>query len=95
MDEIRFLAGPIVGRYQEKIEEERQAVLKAEEEKMAKKRAEIEAKKKAEEEARKAKEEKEAPKKTDQQQADTEMRDVDMEGAQPDGVEEPMDDVKK
>lgn len=94
MDEIRFLAGPIVGRYQEKIEEERQAVLKAEEEKMAKKRAEIEAKKKAEEEAKKAKEEKEAPKKTDQQ-PDTEMKDADVEGAQPDGVEEPMDDVKK
>ena len=94
MDEIRFVAGPIVGRYQDKIEEERQAVLKAEEEKMAKKRAEMEAKKKAEEEAKKAKEEKEAPKKTEQQ-ADTDMKDADTEGVKPDGVEEPMEDVKK
>ena len=54
MDEIRFVAGPIVGRYLDKIEEERQAVLKIEEEKAAKKRAELEAKKKAEEEAKKA-----------------------------------------
>ncbi|KAL9600053.1 MAG: hypothetical protein Q9219_003423 [cf. Caloplaca sp. 3 TL-2023] len=98
MDEIRFVAGPIVGRYQEKIEEERQAVLKAEEEKMAKKRAEIEAKKKAEEEAKKAKEEKEAAKKGEQQQqqqADTEMKDADGEAVKPDGVEEPTEDAKK
>ena len=54
MDEIRFVAGPIVGRYLDKIEEERQAVLKIEEEKAAKKRAELEARKKAEEEAKKA-----------------------------------------
>ena len=47
MDEIRFVAGPIVGRYMDKIEEERQAVLRAEEEKAAKKRAEMEARKKA------------------------------------------------
>ncbi|KAL8834136.1 MAG: hypothetical protein Q9170_003910 [Blastenia crenularia] len=95
MDEIRFVAGPIVGRYQEKIEEERQAVLKAEEEKMAKKRAEMEAKKKAEEEAKKAKEEKEGAKKTEQP-ADAEMKDaVDAEVVKPDGVDEPMEDVKK
>lgn len=94
MDEIRFVAGPVVGRYQEKVEEERQAALKAEEEKMAKKRAEIEAKKKAEEEAKKAKEEKEALKKTERP-VDTEMKDADVEGAKPDGVEEPMEDVKK
>lgn len=54
MDEIRFVAGPIVGRYLEKIEEERQAVQKLEEEKTAKKRAEVEAKKKAEEEKKAA-----------------------------------------
>lgn len=54
MDEIRFVAGPIVGRYLDKVEEERQAVLKVEEEKAAKKRAELEAKKKAEEDAKKA-----------------------------------------
>lgn len=57
MDEIRFIAGPIIQRYKEKVEAERQAVLKAEEEAAAKKRAEIEAKKKAEEEAKKAEEE--------------------------------------
>lgn len=54
MDEIRFVAGPIVGRYLEKIEEERQAAQKLEEEKTAKKRAELEAKKKAEEEKKAA-----------------------------------------
>ncbi|MCJ1463559.1 adenyl-nucleotide exchange factor sse1 [Pseudocyphellaria aurata] len=54
MDEIRFVAGPVVGRYLEKVEEERQAALKIEEERTAKKRAELEAKKKAEEEAKKA-----------------------------------------
>lgn len=88
MDEIRFVAGPIVGRYQEKVEEERQAVLKAEEEKLAKKKAEAEAKKKAEEEARKAKEEKEKP----AAKEDAEMKDAD--AVKPDGVEEPMEDVK-
>ncbi|KAK4697293.1 hypothetical protein P7C71_g773, partial [Lecanoromycetidae sp. Uapishka_2] len=89
MDEIRFVAGPIIGRYQDKIEEERQAVLKIEEEKAAKKRAEIEAKKKAEEEAKKAKEAK-------KQDADTEMKDADgtaeaPQGQKADAVEEPGD----
>ncbi|KAL8970353.1 MAG: hypothetical protein Q9197_003848 [Variospora fuerteventurae] len=91
MEEIRSVAGPIVQRYQDKIEEERQAVLRAEEEKMAKKRAELEAKKKAEEEAKK---EKEAPKK----EVDAEMKDVDAaEGGEvkPDGVEEPTEEGKK
>ncbi|KAL8859249.1 MAG: hypothetical protein Q9178_004187 [Gyalolechia marmorata] len=96
MDEIRFVAGPIVGRYQEKIEEERQAVQKAEEEKLAKKRAEQEAKKRAEEDAKKAKEEKEGKKTatTDSQPPDTEMKDV-SEEIKPDGVEQPMEDAKK
>ena len=87
MDEIRFVAGPIVGRYQDKVEEERQAVLKAEEEKAAKKRAELEARKKAEEDAKKAKEGKkdEAP----AGKEDAEMKDPDV--VQPDGVEEPKD----
>ena len=94
MDEIRFVAGPIVGRYLDKIEEERQAVLKIEEEKAAKKKAEIEAKKKAEEEAKKAAE----PKKTDGANGgsgseDTEMKDADV--LKPDGVEEPAEDAKK
>ncbi|KAL8853831.1 MAG: hypothetical protein Q9221_001302 [Calogaya cf. arnoldii] len=97
MDEIRFVAGPIVGRYQDKIEEERQAVLKAEEEKLAKKRAEQEAKKRAEEEAKKAKEEKEGKKATPDAApaaapADTEMKDAGEE-IKPDGVDEPMGDA--
>ena len=54
MDEIRFVAGPIVGRYLEKVEEQRQAAQKLEEEKTAKKRADLEAKKKAEEEKKAA-----------------------------------------
>jgi heat shock protein 4 len=81
MDEIRFVAGPIIQRYQDKLEEERQAVLKAQEEAAAKKRAEAEAKKKAEDEAKRAAE----PKKSE----DTEMKDADGEVVKPDGVEEP------
>lgn len=79
MDEIKFSAGPVIQRYNDKIEEERQARLKIEEEAAAKKRAEAEAKKKAEEEAKKAAE----PGKTE----DTEMKDADT--VKPDGVEEP------
>ncbi|KAL8673263.1 MAG: hypothetical protein Q9168_002301 [Polycauliona sp. 1 TL-2023] len=97
MDEIRFVAGPIVGRYQDKIEEERQAILKAEEEKLAKKRAEQEAKKKAEDDAKKAKEEKEGKKAAPPAEAapataDTEMKDSGDE-VKPDGVDEPMEDA--
>ncbi|KAK2750379.1 adenyl-nucleotide exchange factor sse1 [Myotisia sp. PD_48] len=40
MDEIRFLAGPVVGRYLESLEVERQAQLKLQEEAAAKKKAE-------------------------------------------------------
>jgi heat shock 70kDa protein 4 len=79
MDEIRFVAGPIFQRYLDKIEAERQAVLKAQEEAAAKRRAEEEAKKKAEEEAKKAAE----PKK------DVEMKDADGEAVKPNEVEEP------
>ena len=86
MDEIRFVAGPIVGRYLEKIEEERRAALKIEEEKAAKKRAELEARKLGEEEAKKAAE----PKKED---VDAEMKDA--EGVKPDAVEEPEDRAEK
>jgi heat shock 70kDa protein 4 len=82
MDEIRFVAGVIIGRYQEKVEEERQAVLKAQEEAAAKKRAEADAKKKAEDEAKKAAE----PSKSN---GDTDMKDADTEIANPDSVEEP------
>ena len=92
MDEIRFVAGPIVGRYMDKIEEERQAVLRAEEEKAAKKRAEAEAKKKAEEEAKKAPEPKKAEGANGNNE-DTDMKDADV--IQPDGVEEPKEEAKK
>lgn len=84
MDEIRFVAGVIIGRYQEKVEEERQAVLKAQEEAAAKKRAEADAKKKAEDEAKKGAE----PAKTNGD-TDTEMKDADAETVKPDSVEEP------
>ena len=98
MDEIRFVAGPIVARYLDKIEEERQAVLKAQEEKAAKKRAELEAKKKAEEEAKKAaelKKDKESekanppPTANGTSQEDAEMKDAD--DVKTDGVVESMD----
>ena len=70
MEEIRFIAGPIIQRYMDKIEEERQAVLKAQEEAAAKKRAEQDSKRKAEEEAKKPAE----AQKTEA--ADTEMKDA-------------------
>ncbi|KIW14302.1 hypothetical protein PV08_07084 [Exophiala spinifera] len=81
MDEIRFVAGPVIQRYLDKVEEERQAVLKAQEEEAARKRAEAEAKKKAEEEAKKAAGEGAAA-------PDTEMKDADGEAVKPDSVEE-------
>lgn len=81
MDEIKFSAGPVIQRYNDKLEEERQARQKVEEEAAAKKRAEAEAKKKAEEEAKKAAE----PAKPAKE--DTEMKDA--ETVKPDGVEEP------
>ncbi|KAL9074135.1 MAG: hypothetical protein Q9157_004504 [Trypethelium eluteriae] len=92
IEEIRSVAGPIIQRYNDKIEEERQARLKEEEEKAAAKRAELEAKKKAEEEAKKVQQEKEAAAKQADGKAeageskDTEMNDAD--AVQPDGVEE-------
>ncbi|KAL9634736.1 MAG: hypothetical protein Q9164_003912 [Protoblastenia rupestris] len=96
MDEIRFVAGPIVGRYQDKVEEERQAVLKIEEEKAAKKRAELEARKKAEEEAAAAKKAAatEGAKK-EEAGKDAEMKDSDIvETVKPDAVEEPDTEMK-
>jgi heat shock 70kDa protein 4 len=91
MDEIRFVAGPIIQRYQDKIEAERQAILKAQEEAAAKKRAEAEAKKAAEE-AKKATEQKEGQ----QPMEDTEMKDANADGdvVRPDSVEEPVDEKK-
>lgn len=82
MDEIRFIAGPIIQRHREKVEAERQAVLKAEEEAAAKKRAELDAQKKAEEEAKKAEE-------SNKPDADTEMKDAPADAAAAQGeVEE-------
>lgn len=86
MDDIRFIAGPIVQRYMDKVEAERQAVQKAEDEKAAKKKEELEAKRKADEEAKKAAE----PKK-EQGKEDEEMKDADVETLRPDAVEEPGD----
>ncbi|MCJ1431587.1 adenyl-nucleotide exchange factor sse1 [Xylographa pallens] len=77
MDEIRFVAGPIVARYLDKLEEERQVVLKAQEEKAAKIKAESDAKKKADEEAKKTAE----PKKEADAPA-TNGEDVDMKDAE-------------
>ncbi|KAL2865343.1 Hsp70 chaperone Hsp88 [Aspergillus lucknowensis] len=82
LDEIRFVAGPIIQRYREKQEAERQAILKAEEEEAAKKRAEQEAKRKAEEEAKKAEEPKQ------EEKPDSEMTDAPAEGeAAPENAE--------
>ena len=91
MEEIRFVAGPIVARYLDKIEEERQAARAKEEEAAAKRKAELEAKRKAEEGAKKAAEpkaeggEKAAP--NGPSAEDAEMKDA--EPLKPDSVEEP------
>lgn len=74
MEEIRSVAGPVIQRYNDKIEEERQARLKIEEEAAAKKRAEAEAKKKADEEAKAAADAAARIKKPEQK--DTEMQDA-------------------
>lgn len=93
MDEIRFLAGPIIARYLDKVEEERQAVLKVEEEKAAKKKAELEARRKADEDAKKAAEPKNekanAPTANGTTGEDTEMKDAD--SVKPDKVEDSVD----
>lgn len=81
MDEIRFVAGPVVGRYLDKVEEERQAALKIEEEKTAKKRAELEAKKKAEEEAKKAAEPAKKPESANGGVREGESKDLEMNDA--------------
>ncbi|KAI9883752.1 MAG: Heat shock protein hsp88 [Watsoniomyces obsoletus] len=56
MDEIRFLAGPIIQRHYDKVEEERQALQKAREEAEAAKKAAQEAAKQAEEASKRANE---------------------------------------
>lgn len=77
-EDILSSAGPIIQRYNDKIEEERQVVLKKQQEAAAAKQAEIERKKREEE----AKKQAEAP-----EQKDTEMSDAD--AVKPDSVEEP------
>jgi heat shock protein 4 len=79
-EEIRSIAGPIIQRYNDKIEEERQAVMKKQQEAMAAKQADIERKKREEE----AKKQAEAPA---PETKDTEMSDAD--AVKPDEVEEP------
>lgn len=73
IEEIRAVAGPIVQRYLDKVEEERQAVRQAEEEKAARKRAEQEAMRKDADD-RKAAEQ--ASKGDTKEQKDAEMRDA-------------------
>jgi heat shock protein 4 len=77
-DEIRSIAGPIIQRYNDKVEEERQAVMKKQQEAHAQRQAEIERKKREEE----AKKQAEAP-----EPKDAEMTDA--ETTKPDEVEEP------
>ncbi|KAI9816254.1 MAG: adenyl-nucleotide exchange factor sse1 [Pycnora praestabilis] len=81
MDDIRFVAGPIVQRYLDKVEAERQAVQKAQEEAAAAKKAERDAKKAAEDAAKKP-----APEPVNK---DEEMQDADT--VKPDSVEEPAE----
>ncbi|KAF1976647.1 heat shock protein 70 [Bimuria novae-zelandiae CBS 107.79] len=78
-DEIRAIAGPIIQRYNDKIQEEQDAIRKKHEEAAAAKQAEIERKKREEE----AKKQAEAP-----EQKDAEMTDADT--TKPDEVEEPQ-----
>ncbi|OJJ63675.1 hypothetical protein ASPSYDRAFT_25728 [Aspergillus sydowii CBS 593.65] len=83
LDEIRFVAGPIIQRHREKLDAEREAIQKAQEEEAVKKRAEIEAKRKAEEEAKAAEEAKKA-----EENPDAEMKDAPAEGeAAPENAE--------
>ncbi|PSN71397.1 heat shock protein Hsp88 [Corynespora cassiicola Philippines] len=80
MEEIRSISGPIVQRYNDKVEEERSAVLKKQQEAAAVKQAEIERKKREEE----AKKQAEAP---PAENKDAEMTDA--EAVKPDDIEEP------
>ncbi|KAF1992433.1 putative heat shock protein Hsp88 [Aulographum hederae CBS 113979] len=75
IEEVRAVAGPIIQRYNDKLQEEREAILKLQEEEAAKKKADADAKKKAEEDSKK-------------ESKDEEMTDA--ENLQkPDDVEEP------
>ncbi|KAK2778676.1 adenyl-nucleotide exchange factor sse1 [Emmonsiellopsis sp. PD_33] len=79
MDEVRFLAGPIIGRHLEKLESERMAKVKAQEEAIAMKRAQEEMAKKAAAAAL---------------ANDTEMKDADANGNGKD-KDEPMPEVEE
>ncbi|KAF2639621.1 heat shock protein 70 [Massarina eburnea CBS 473.64] len=78
MEDIRSIAGPIIQRYKDKIEEERQVVLKKQQDAAAAKQADIERKKREEESKKQA----EAPESKDADMTDAET-------TKPDGVEEP------
>ena len=78
MEDIRSIAGPIIQRYKDKIQQEQEAVMKKQQEAHAAKQAEIERKKREEE----AKKQAEAP-----EPKDAEMTDA--ETTKPDEVEEP------
>ncbi|TID26853.1 hsp88-like protein [Venturia nashicola] len=80
IEEIRSVAGPIIQRYRDSIEEQRAAITAKEEAKAAKKMAEIAAKRDAEQKAKEAAEASKAPK-------DEDMKDAE----QPAPVEETMD----
>ena len=87
MEEIRFVAGPIIQRYNDKLEEERQARLKIEEEQ---RKADEEKRRKAEEEKKKVDEAIKAQKAKENANKDVEMKDADpnAEGQMPDGMDE-------
>ncbi|OCK78192.1 heat shock protein Hsp88 [Lepidopterella palustris CBS 459.81] len=79
IEEIRSVAGPIIQRYNDKIEEQRQAVLEKQQQAAMAKQAELERQKRAAEEQKKA----EAPLEAN----DEEMKDADT--VKPDDIEEP------
>merc|ERR1711881_620469 len=70
IEEVRSVAALVIQRYQDKLEEERQARIKKEEEEAAKRRAEEEARKKAEEEAKKAEADAKAAESKDEEMKD-------------------------
>lgn len=84
IDEIRAVAGPIVQRYRDKLQDEMEAVQRAKDEELAKKKAEADARKKEQEPA--------AKKEEQPSSQDAEMKDVTNEsgadGVKPDEVEE-------
>ena len=76
IEELRSVAGPIIQRYQDKLEEERQELQRKAEEEAAKQRAEEEKRKAEEEEKRKAEEERKAEGVGKEGGEDTEMKEA-------------------